>query len=211
MNHQKSHDLMLPQATARPSMLHAPGSTLGKRSALPTKSRSLATRHSPFVPGRRPAAFTLIELLVVIAIIVILMGLGFSGITGAMKTARKSEVRSMANQIKLAVQNYYTEYGVYPTNMTKTDSAFLTMMTGGTNGNRRGLRFIEAPTKFTNSSGMVTPKGFYADGGQSNFNIVVDTNYDGKIRLPGQSADTAGSLAVYVTDPENPNKFLGTW
>ncbi len=167
--------------------------------------------HAPCSTLRKASGFTLIELLVVIAIIVILMGLGFSGISGAMKTAKKSEVRSMANQIKLAVQNYYTEYGVYPTNVTSTDSTFLAMMMGGTNGNRRGLRFIEAPSKFTNSSGLVTPKGFYPGGAQSNFLIVVDTNYDGRIRFPDQSADSSGSIAVYVADPERTNKFLGTW
>ena len=156
-------------------------------------------------------AFTLIELLVVIAIIAILAGLSFAGVNGALKSARKAEVRAMANQIKLAITAYYADYGVWPTNVGKTDANFLGMITGqSTTGNKRAIRFLEPAAKFTNSSGLVTPAKFYA-AGQSNFMVIVDTNYAGKIRLPGQSTDTAGSVAVYVTDPDSSGKYIGTW
>ena len=164
-------------------------------------------------PQRRPlSGFTLIELLVVIAIIAILAGLGFAGVTGAMKTARKAEVRAMANQVKLALTAYYSDYGVWPTNATNTGANFLNMITGvATNtGNRRGIRYLEPAAKFTNGSGLVTPARFYSVG-QSNFSVVVDTNYDGRVRLPGQSADTPGSVAVWVTDPDSATKYIGTW
>jgi len=117
--------------------------------------------------------------------------------------------RAMANQIKLGITAYYAEYGTYPSNQ-RTDAAFLTMMTGGTNGNRRGIRFLEVPGKFTNSSGLVTPKSFYG-AGQSNFVIIADTNYDGRIRLPGQPQDSGGNIAVYVGDPDKTNAYIGTW
>ena len=180
-----------------------------KRSLVPSSSDSLVTRHSPHVTGHRPAAFTLIELLVVISIIAILAGLSFAGVSGALKSARKAEVRAMANQIKLAITSYYSEYGIYPSNQ-RTDAAFLTMMTGGTNGNRRAIRFLEVPAKFTNDTGIVTPLKFFP-AGQSNYVLIVDTNYDGKIRLPDRTPDTGGNIAVYVTDPDNPAKFIGTW
>jgi prepilin-type N-terminal cleavage/methylation domain-containing protein len=177
-----------------------------QRAATPT---SLPLPFSqPYLPHHR-SAFTLIELLVVMAIIAVLAGLGFAGITGALNTARKAEVRAMANQIKLGITSYYAEYGTYPSNQ-RTDAAFLTMMTGGTNGNRRGIRFLEVPGKFTNSSGLVTPNKFYG-ADQSNFVIIADTNYDGRIRLPGQSQDSGGNVAVYVTDPASPTKYIGTW
>jgi prepilin-type N-terminal cleavage/methylation domain-containing protein len=165
--------------------------------------------HAPCSMPRKASAFTLIELLVVIAIIAILAGLGFAGVNGALKTARKAEVRAMANQIKLGMTAYYAEYGIYPTNQ-RSDAAFLTMMTGGTNGNRRAVRFLEVPGKFTNATGIVTPPRFYA-AGQSNFTLIVDTNYDGRIRLPGQSQDTGGNIAVHVSDPDSTTKYIGTW
>jgi prepilin-type N-terminal cleavage/methylation domain-containing protein len=160
---------------------------------------------------RKRGAFTLIELLVVIAIIAILAGLGFAGVSGAIKTARKAEVRAMANQVKLALTAYYADYGVWPTNVTKTSAPFLSMMMGtSTNGNRRATRYLEPASKFTNSSGLVTPPKFYTSV-QSNFIVIVDTNYDGMIRLPGQAADSPGSVAVYVTDPDSSTKYIGTW
>jgi prepilin-type N-terminal cleavage/methylation domain-containing protein len=189
---------------------------LATRSALP-----LATRHSLVTPKqreggslatrRRPAAFTLIELLVVIAIVAILAGLGFAGISGALNTGRKAEVRAMANQIKVAISAFNAEYGRFPTNAT-TDAAFLNLMTGSdTRNNPRGIRFLEPPPKFTNSSGIVTPPKFYRNGGQSNFTLVIDTDYDGRITLPPPSGSTFGSVAVHVPDPTSQGKVIGTW
>jgi len=172
------------------------------------------TRHSPHVTGRPAAAFTLIELLVVIAIIAILAGLGFGAVGGALKTAKKAEVRSMANQIKLALTSYYSEYGTYPT-VTVTDANFLSAMTGSSAvqniPNRRGIRFLEVPPKFTNASGIVTPKGFDKERGQVNYNVVVDSDYNGKITLPGVGQEASGSIAVYVNEPSPSTNYIGTW
>jgi len=156
----------------------------------------------------------LIELLVVVAIIAILAGLGFAGVNGALKTAKRGEVRAMANQIKLALSAYYAEYGVYPPT-TKSDTSFLEIMspTKTNANNRRGIRFLEVPNKFTNSSGIVTPLNFYKNSVQTNFAIRVDTNYDGRLELDLGSGKTniSGSAAVWVLDPDNPDKVIGTW
>lgn len=163
-------------------------------------------------PPRDERAFTLIELLIVIAIIAILAGLGFGAVGGALKSAKKAEVRTMANQIKLALTSYYAEYGTYPP-VSTSDANFLSAMTGSsavaTIPNRRGIRFLEVPPKFTNASGIVTPKGFNK-AGQVPYSIVTDTNYDGKIQLPG-SGEASGSIAVYVADPLKPGNYIGTW
>ena len=175
---------MLPPVTPSP-MLHASCSRLHKRSA-----------------------FTLIELLVVIAIIAILAGLGFAGVNGALKTAKKSEVRAMANQIKVAIENYYAEYGYYPS-VTNSDANFVAMMTGTNTNNLRGVRFLELAPKFTNASGIVTPKNFYT-AGQSNFQIKVDTNFSGSITAPDGTVLNQ-SVAVGVMDPASTNNWIGTW
>jgi hypothetical protein len=88
---------------------------------------------------------------------------------------------------------------------------FVQMMTGQqTNQNRRQIRFLEVPPKFMSGGSIVTPKGFYA-AGQSNFSVVLDTNYDGRIQIPGQSGQVNGSVAVYVGDPDKPGQVIGTW
>lgn len=174
-----------------------------------TTTNELPTGRAHRTPTAR-AAFTLIELLVVIAIIAILAGLGFAGVQGAMKTGRKAEVRAMANQIKLAIDAYYLEYGVYPS-ATTSDATFLGMITGSsTANNRRAIRFMELPAKFTNSSGIVTPPNFYAAGARSNFVLRVDTNFAGSITAP-DGTTIRQSVAVGVTDPDRSGEWIGTW
>jgi prepilin-type N-terminal cleavage/methylation domain-containing protein len=166
---------------------------------------------------RRAAAFTLIELLVVISVIAILAALALPAMNGAIQTARKSEVRAMANQIKLAVSTYYAEYGTYPT-ATNSGPDFLNAMSGATNitaiPNRRGIRFLEVPAKYSNALGVVTPVGFYKEKNDRRvFNIHADTNYDGRLEFnpgPGQT-NMPGSVAVWVADPTQTNKTIGTW
>ncbi len=175
--------------------------------------------HAPCSTLRKRSAFTLIELLVVIAIIAILAGLGFAGVSGALATAKKSETRAMANQIKLALSAYYAEYGTYP-NVTNANPQFMQAMSGSNNittvPNRRGIRFLELTDKFTNSSGIVTPSRLYKDPNRREvFQIALDTNYVGRIVVPsGTNASRVtnnGSIAVWVPDPSQPNKVIGTW
>ena len=179
-----------------------------------TTSHHLETNRRRPMPPPPKDAFTLIELLVVIAIIVILAGLAFPAAQGALKSARKTEVRSMAQQIKTAIGAYYAEYGVYPSlDKSITDNKFYEIMTAtgtGTNQNSRGIRFLEVPAKFIGKDGGIqTPYRFLPSA--TNFTLVLDTNYDGKISFPGAPDGTNGTIAVYVTDPDNANKYIGTW
>lgn len=162
---------------------------------------------SKFHPSHH--AFTLIELLVVITIIAILAGLSFAGIQGALKSAKKAEVRAIANQIKLGIETFYAEYGYYPS-ATKSDDAFLNVMIGSnTTANPRAVRFLELPKKFTNSSGIVTPVNFYKN--QTNFLISVDTNFSGSINAPdGTAIRQAVAVGVQGTAPDDTN-WIGTW
>jgi prepilin-type N-terminal cleavage/methylation domain-containing protein len=197
--------------------LHPPLSSI---SYLPSPARSASSAPRLSTPAlspisyllsskRRATAFTLIELLVVISIIAILAALAFPAVGGAIDTARRGEVRSMADQIKKSISTYYAEYGVFPTNVTLTDAAFVTMMTTNSPQNRRGIRLLEVPTKFSNAQGLVTPLRFYKQG-QSNYTVVVDSDYNGVIVAPDGSTVNA-SVAVGVPDPKNPTNWLGTW
>jgi len=169
-------------------------------------------------PNRKENSFTLVELLVVISIIGLLAGLGFPAIGGAMKAGKKAEVAAMAEQIKAAIQAFYSEYSAYPDcSSGKTDLRFLNLLsTSGTNdGNYRGIAFLEVPPKFTNAIGIVTPKGFYKGGAQSNFFVMVDKEGLGYVTpqtLSGSlpAVNVPNSVAVWVMDPYT-NKPVGTF
>jgi type II secretory pathway pseudopilin PulG len=160
-----------------------------------------------------------VELLVVISIIGLLAGLGLPAINGAMQAGKKAEVSAMAESIKTAVNAFYAEYSTYPTNSsgqcyTNTSLEFLNLISTTTNtngGNYRGIAFLEVPPKFTNASGIVTPSGFYK--GQSNFFLAIDTNGAGLLtnKVGSSNYVVPSSVAVWVVDPKNANKPVGTF
>jgi type II secretory pathway pseudopilin PulG len=165
-----------------------------------------------------------VELLVVISIIGMLAGLGLPAISGAMQAGKKAEVSAMAESIKTAVNAFYAEYSSYPTNSsgltyTNTSLEFLGFMTTTTNtngGNTRGIAFLEVPPKFTNASGIVTPRGFYSGTNQSNFFILIDAGGLGFVNPKSVSStltntNVASSVAVWVVDPKASSKAVGTF
>jgi type II secretory pathway pseudopilin PulG len=159
-----------------------------------------------------------VELLVVISVIGLLAGLGLPAINGAIQAGKKAEVVAMAESISTAVNAFYAEYSVYPSNTSgRTDLTFLNLMsTTNTNGgNYRGIAFLEVPPKFTNSSGIVTPRGLYRGGGQSNFFILIDTQGLGFVNPKSVSSVTnttvASSVAVWAVDPTTNTKAIGTF
>ncbi|HSH37488.1 MAG TPA: hypothetical protein VK993_01775 [Chthoniobacterales bacterium] len=62
----------------------------------------------------RVSAFTLVELLVVVSILIVLAGLAFPTIRGALDRAKKVQAKNDLVQIGTAVNAFHTEYGVFP-------------------------------------------------------------------------------------------------
>jgi type II secretion system protein G len=87
---------------------------------------------------RKASGFTLIELLVVIAILVILAGIAFPAMQGAMDSAKRGQARNDVHQIAAAVKAYRLEFGRLPEKGNEiaalTDPA----------KNPRGIIFLEA-------------------------------------------------------------------
>jgi general secretion pathway protein G len=154
----------------------------------------LVTRHSSPVTDRRlAAAFTLIELLVVIAIVVILAGLGFAGLQGALESGKKAQARNDISQLAAGVKAYQLEYGRLP----KKDEVIAAL----TGKNSKALVFFEAkaakgePPK----SGILDGK-LYDPWGQE-YTIVLDEDYDNRITHDGKE-----QLATVIVETTPPGK-----
>lgn len=174
---------------------------------------------------RRLSGFTLVEILVVVSIIGLLAGLSIPAVGGAMNAARKAKVSAMANQVRIAITQFNTEYGYFPTNglsqgrgtTSQTLALVLTGASSATNDNPRQISFLEVPPDFTvsgniSNSGIVTPRGFYKSG-QSNLNVSVDHDYNGEVTVVDGTAQSTirASVAVWFTDPKDSRKTIGTW
>jgi prepilin-type N-terminal cleavage/methylation domain-containing protein len=136
-------------------------------------------------PCRR--TFTLIELLVVIAIIAVLMGLLFPAIGLVMDNAKTTRAKSEMNSIIMAVKNYEATYGLLPWNSPAPPNDSSSFAAGGyqtityatligilTGTNARKTVFLDPRADSAN----------YKDPWNTDYVVLIDTNYDGEIRTP---------------------------
>ncbi len=158
-------------------------------------------------PSRRSRkrGFTLIELLIVITIIATLAGLSFAAFTAVQKQAKKTETLAMISGIKNGLANYYNEYGKHPVPNggksarevpIKLKGSILAILMGtdaGRKFNPRKISFLEPKEAKDGFNGVVwagkNPSSLNDPWGNP-YMILLDANYDKKVRNPDESKET---------------------
>ena len=159
-------------------------------------------------PRFRPHGFTLVELLTVIAIIAILMGLLFPAIGIVKEQARKAEAKTACSAIVAACKAYNTEYGKYPVlnnagtadlwfgdtkalsgaapidNITLFDALRARNQDPTKDYNPRKIIFFEGKDASKDTlKGGFGPTGAFYDPWGSQYNVILDANYDNQITI----------------------------
>jgi type IV pilus assembly protein PilA len=78
--------------------------------------------------------FTLIELMIVVAIIGILAAIAIPAYQDYTIRAQVTEGATLADGVKVAMQDYYAQHGTWPTSLTATDALFGLNFTGAVTG-----------------------------------------------------------------------------
>jgi len=170
--------------------------------------------HPSLIPSfpRKLSAFTLIELLVVIAIIAILAGLAFPAVQGAMGSAKKAQARNDVNQLASAVKAFQLEYGRLPGSKNDDglapDNLIATLTSSNTN-NPRGIVFFEPKIAKGKKNGLSTEDGKYYDPWGKEYSVLLDYNYDNKIKNTNNNQTNFTTVIVTSTGGStNTNSFI---
>lgn len=143
---------------------------------------------------RKRSAFTLVELLVVIAIIVILAGLGFAGLQGALEGGRKAQARNDVQQIAAAIRAFQLEYGRQPSTQTGSDqwvddnSTIMRALMGNDSSlNPRNISFLSPKTTPGNKGGVNNSSFVFHDPWGNPYFIKLNTDYDNIVEYYGNN------------------------
>ena len=170
----------------------------------PSPPRSAPLGSTRAVPSFRfnHAAFTLIELLVVISVILVIGGLTFPAIQGALDRAKKTQAKNDLVQVVTAINAFYTEYGRYPALSTmgsngtydgSNNNALLNVLRAMPKNaeqgelNPRQIAFLNLPFAKDATkprAGVRQTDGMYFDPWGSPYLIRIDDNYDNLIPNP---------------------------
>ncbi|MFV1994969.1 MAG: type II secretion system protein [Verrucomicrobiales bacterium] len=167
---------------------------------------------SPIVGhSRKASAFTLLELLTVIVIISILVGMIFAAGPAIMRSARRSSAKSDMEQLVIAINSFYSEYGRYPVDPGMQGSDVFMGPGGGTSNGSLMAVLLADPTGW-NAGHKLNPKrivflnpstakesakgprnglgldGNYYDMWGNQYRIIIDTDYDNVLNSPNNKS-----------------------
>jgi prepilin-type N-terminal cleavage/methylation domain-containing protein len=162
---------------------------------------------------RRMPGFTLVEILVVISIIAVLAAAGFAAGAKAIDTAKRAKALATCTAIESAVNSFYNEYGSMPKDLsddtttpinTKTDLEFLNVLLGLTETanpplNSKAIKFLTVKEGKAKKDGLIYSTtgdkitGLYDPWGGA-YSIVLDGNYDEKIKVKPSAANSTVTL-----------------
>ncbi len=161
----------------------------------------------------------------VISILILLAGIAFPAISGAMDRAKKVQAKNDLVQLVTAVNAYYTEYGKYPVpgsaprspddywitdssihellNVLRANGAGWDSSSGG-NLNPRRIPFIQVPYAKNpdDPRGGIAPSGAnsgkYYDPWGNTYRLRIDWDYDNQLSNPYDSGAGADPLSTGV-------------
>ena len=166
-----------------------------------------------FPSSRRTNGFTLVELLVVISIIAVLAAAGFGAAQKAIQQAQKVKCLATCNAIESAVNNFYTEYGIMPKELsddpavpldTIKDIEFLNVLMGlqetsSPELNSRKIKFLTVKEGKNKKDGLIysssgaSVTGLYDPWGGAYY-VMLDGNYDEVIKVKPSASTTESTL-----------------
>jgi type IV pilus assembly protein PilA len=142
--------------------------------------------------------FTLIELMIVVAIIGILAAIAIPAYQDYTIRAQVTEGATLADGVKVAMQDYYAQHGTWPTTLTGTDAAAGLNFTGAVTG-----QYVLSVTTAANTGEIIVTFGNRANAkliAAPVFAIYAATSANQDIIwICGQQALPAGATTVAGT------------
>ena len=155
---------------------------------------------------KSPRGFTLIELMVVVAIIVILMGLLFPAVQGALDAAKKAQAKNDVTQIATAIVAFDTEYGRLPSTNPAPEqlnfgaAPYNALIASNDSLNPRKILFLEVLSYKRGKGGI--SNGIFVDPWANSYYVGIDSDYDNQVGVSTNGGTASNSTIM---------KKVGVW